>query len=240
MKKTNLATIIMIFLMGMFLTSCERNPLERLSDPFPGGALNAWSGVFIVYNDDLRTGGNVAFIPSDVAPPANNQSIDFLNTEENPPEGLNCIKYSWNGKDLYWDDATVPFKGYEHEWAGVTLLVATHWSFYNSTPAKDLSPGGYTKITFKAKAFIANDTYVKFEGPVSTNVAVPSRGGTDYLRLNNTELADWNSYTLNLSSNSLKKVKDYFKIVIEYPAGKNNGSVGYGGTVFVDDIRYTK
>lgn len=235
--------ILLLFLIGVStfsFVSCQRNPVDLLQDPYPDSAIGNWSGVFVVYDDDLRTGGNVEFIPSDLPPPDNQMAADFKTTLENPPEGIYCIQYHWSGKDIYWDDPKVPFKGYEHDWAGMSLIVATHWSLYDTTPARDLSPGGYTKITFKAKAVIANGTYVKFEGPLSTNVATPARGGTDYLRLSNTDLVEWNTYTINLSNNSLKKVKDYFKIVIEYPAGRSNGPYGDGGTVFVDDIRYTK
>lgn len=236
MKKIKGMIILIILLTALFLTSCERNPMERLSDPFPGGALNAWSGVFKVYDDDLITGGNVAFIPSDLAPPNNNMTIDFKVTAENPPEGDKCLKYTWTGLDLYWGSAVKN----EHDWAGVTFIVATHWSLYNSTPSKDLTPGGYTKITFKAFALIDSDTYVKFEGPLSMTTAPPNRGGTRYLRLNSSELENWQTYTINFNTNDFKSVKDYFKIVIEYPKGINSPLYGKGGTVFVDDIRYER
>lgn len=237
MKKITLKTIVLIVLMGMFLISCERNPMKRLSDPFDEGALTTWSGVFKIYDDDLITGGNVAFIPSDLTPPDNNLTIDFKVTDENPPEGTKCLKFTWNGGDQWWGGTV---NKNEHDWAGVSLIVATHWSLYDSTPAKDLTPGGYTKITFKAFALIDSNTYVKFEGPVSKTVAAPARGGTQYLRLNSRELGNWQTYTINFNANDFKYVKDYFKIVIEYPQGINNGPFGNGGTVYVDDIRYER
>ncbi len=230
MKKT----ILLIIMMGLFLTSCERNPMKRLSDPFDEGALTTWSGVFKIYDDDLVTGGNVSFIPADLPVPDNNMSIDFKVMDENPPEGTKCLKYTWNGLDQVWNAKD------EHDWAGVSLIVATHWSLYDSTPAKDLTPGGYTKITFKAFALIDSNTYVKFEGPVSTTTAAPTRGGTRYLRLNSRELGSWQTYTISFNATDFKTVKDYFKIVIEYPQGINNGPYGNGGTVYVDDIRYER
>ncbi len=234
MKKITSVKIIMMILMGMFLVSCEKNPITRLTDPFEEGALNTWSGVFKIYDDDLITGGNVAFIPSDLSPPDNNMTLDFLHTSNNPPEGKKCLRFSWNGQDQDWNGKN------EHDWAGMSLIVATHWSLYDATPSKDLSAGGYTKITFKATAIIDSNTYVKFEGPISTTTAAPARGGTRYLRLNSTELGDWQSYTINLSNADFKSVKDYFKIVIEYPAGIGTTSYGNGGIVLVDDIRYER
>jgi hypothetical protein len=235
MKKIILQTILLIIMMGMFLVSCERNPMKRLSDPFDEGALTTWSGVFKIYDDDLITGGNVAFIPSDLTPPDNNMTLDFKVTDENPPEGTKCLKYSWNGLDLDWNGKN------EHDWAGMSLIVATHWSLYDETPSKDLSAAGYTKITFKAFALIDSNTYVKFEGPISTTTAAPTKGGTRYLRLNSRELGSWQTYTINFSNaNDFKAVKDYFKIVIEYPQGINSGPFGSGGTVYVDDIRYER
>ncbi len=232
MKKITLAKIILMIIAGLFLVSCEKNPMDRLADPSGEGALNAWSGVFKIYDDDLITGGNVAFIPSDLSPPDNNMTLDFKNTSDNPPEGAKCLKYTWNGQDLDWKGKN------EHDWAGMSLIVATHWSLYDATPAKDLSSAGYTKITFKARADIYSDTYVKFEGPVSKTVTAPTRGGTQYLRLNSDELMDWHSYTIAFRAADFKAVRDYFKIVIEYPAGANGGPYGSGGTVYVDDIKY--
>lgn len=234
MKKITFKTILLIVLMGIFLISCERNPMKRLSDPFAEGALNAWSGIFKIYDDDLITGGNVAFIPSDLTPPNNNMTIDFKNTEDNPPEGIMCLKYTWNGQDLDWNGKN------EHDWAGVSLIVATHWSLYTTTPGKNLSAAGYTKITFKARADIDSSTYVKFEGPVSTTTTAPTRGGNRYLRLNSAELSNWQSYAISFNTNDFKSVKDYFKIVIEYPKGIGSSLYGNGGTVFVDDIRYER
>jgi len=234
MKKIVLQTILLIIMMGMFLVSCERNPMKRLSDPFDEGALTTWSGVFKIYDDDLITGGNVAFIPSDLTPPDNKMTLDFMHTEDNPPEGKKCLRYTWNGQDLDWNGKN------EHDWAGMSLIVATHWSLYDATPSKDLSAAGYTKITFKACAVIDSNTYVKFEGPVSTTGAAPARGGTKYLRLNSTELSAWRSYTINFNTADFKSVKDYFKIVIEYPKGINSTLYGNGGIVLVDDIRYER
>lgn len=236
MKKSILVKIILLLIMGIFLVSCERNPMKRLSDPFDEGALSTWSGVLKIYDDDLITGGNVAFIPSDPSPPDNNMTIDFKVTDENPPEGTKCLKFTWNGKEEFWGSSNK----YEHDWAGVSLIVATHWSLYDSTPSKDLSAGGYTKITFKALAIIDSNTFVKFEGPVSTTTSAPTRGGTRYLRLNSAELGNWHTYTINFNTADFKSVKDYFKIVIEYPTGITSPSLGNGGIVLVDDIRYER
>ena len=158
--------------MGISLVSCERNPMKRLSDPLEEGALATWSGVFKIYDDDLITGGNVSFIPSDLSPPDNNMTLNFMHTDDDPPEGMKCLRFTWNGQDQDWSGKD------EHDWAGMSLIVATHWSLYDSTPSKDLSAGGYTKITFKAKAIIDSGTYVKFEGPISTTTSAPNRGGT--------------------------------------------------------------
>lgn len=235
MKKITLVKIIMMIIAGLFLASCEKNPMDRLADPFDDGALNAWSGVFKIYEDDLLTGGNVSFIPSDPSPPNNNMTLDFLNTDDNPPGGTKCLRYTWNGQDQDWSGKN------EHDWAGMSLIVATHWSLYDATPSKDLAAAGYTKITFKACAIIDSDTYVKFEGPISTTTPAPTRGGTRYLRLNSIELGNWQSYTINFSNADFKSVKDYFKIVIEYPKSITDTTLyGHGGIVLVDDIRYER
>jgi hypothetical protein len=234
--KTKMLTYFLMILAALSLVSCEKNPITRLQDPVPDGALNAWSGILRVYDDDLRTGGNVEFIPSDLSPPDNTMTIDFKVTEQNPPEGVNCLKYTWNGNDIFWNSPFAPANGLEHSFGGVTLIVATHFSLYDSTPAKDLRPGGYTHVSFKAKAVIDNDTTVKFEGPVGESAKTH-----DFVRVNSTQISDtdWTDYQFPVSQNDLSQVKDYFKIVIEYQKGVS-GPAGVGGVVYVDDIRYER
>ena len=234
--KIKILVYCLLALVVLSLVSCEKNPISRLQDPIPDGALSAWSGILRVYDDDLRTGGNVEFIPSDLAPPNNNMTIDFKVTEQNPPEGVNCLKYTWNGQEVFWDSPLAPANKMEHSYGGVTLIVATHFSLYNSTPAKDLRPGGYTHISFKAKAVMDSDTTIKFEGPVGE-----SSKTHDFLRVTNTQISafDWTAYQFPVSQTDLSQVKDFFKIVIEYQKGVS-GPAGDGGVVYVDDIRYER
>jgi|GEM_PF-2894784 len=234
-----ISRILLIMTALLVLTSCEKNPISKLQDPTPDGAINSWNGVLKIYDEDLRTGGNVEFIPSDFDPPDNTMAIDFKDSDENAPQGVNCMKYSWNGKDVIWTSPLAPPSGLEHTFGGVTLIVATHFTLYNSTPGRDLRAGGYTHISFKAKAVLGRgsdavgDTTVKFEGPTQE-----ASGVHDFIRLNRSQISEvaWQEYSIPLATTDLGNVKDYFKIVIEW----HGADVGEGGTVFVDDLRYER
>ncbi|MDA7857871.1 hypothetical protein N9A72_00055 [bacterium] len=203
----------------MFLIGCDRHPLSRLTDPTNDGALNktVW-GDWVIYDDDMRTRGAVMFIPSN----GDHQSIDFyVDDSESDHKRDKCIKYTWDGGDLYWEDEGDD----EHSWAGVKLITAPNWRIYGETA--DLTPGGYTKIEFFAKGDLPAYTTVHFKGP----------GGYDVI--DNVSLGEsWNKYAIPLTAD-LTEVKEFFIIVIEYPPG-TAGPEGSGATIYVDDIMYVK
>jgi hypothetical protein len=66
--------LILAFLLG---AGCKHNPIERLADPNPSGArpFPATGGVYTIYDDELKTGGGLGFIPG-----GENQTIDLLSS----------------------------------------------------------------------------------------------------------------------------------------------------------------
>jgi len=138
----------------------------------------------------------------------------FAEVTENPRSGTKCIKYSWDGTTL-WSEKD----GKLVNWTAAILIVAPTWQEYGKE--KDLSPD-YNKITFWVRGNLSSGT-IRFEGP-NTPGGTPSTTGPT------PDPSTWKMGTIDLSGFDLSHVKEFFKIVFD----------GGGGTVYVDDITYTR
>ncbi len=201
-----LAMIISVAL-TLFWCGCQTTPLESLRDPRPDGTTGIWTGQWLIYGDKLETGGGLLLFPG-----AENQTIDLAFRHPNKPERGNVIRYSWNGQEVTG----------QYAFSGVSFTVASNWRTYDITPSKDLSQGGYRKVTFKAKADLSENTSVRFEGPV-TSIGVERRRSFD-----------WDSLATSFEPHMLRTVREFFVISFHY---NGNDKSGQGGTVYVDDIR---
>jgi hypothetical protein len=134
----------------------------------------------------------------------------FSEVTENPHSGTKCIKYSWDGQWLQGKN-----------WVAAILIVAPTWQEYGKE--KDLSPGDYARITFWIRGNLSQGAKIRFEGPGPYG-SCPSTENFRALPGN------WTMKTIDLTGFDLSQVKEFFKIVFD----------GGGGTVYVDDITYSK
>src|SRR5690242_18227928 len=72
----------------------KRNPIDRLINPLPDGALSQSSHIYVLFDDEVKTGGGIGFIPG-----GENQTIE-LRDASSPRSGDNQIRYTWNGQDV--------------------------------------------------------------------------------------------------------------------------------------------
>ncbi|MBD3271914.1 MAG: hypothetical protein GF384_05200, partial [Elusimicrobia bacterium] len=72
-------------LAGMW-SGCKRNPQKKIDTLANEGLLPGISNVFTVYDDELKTGGNLFTFPG-----GENQTVD-LNNRTKPLTGEFCIK----------------------------------------------------------------------------------------------------------------------------------------------------
>jgi len=208
-----LFTSILIF---NIIGGCGDTLLDRLSDPREDGSLEVWSGKWVIYDDVLRTNGDLMLGPLD-----DNQVIDEV---EDAYKGDKALKYKWNGE---------PVK--EEDFCYLSFIVATSFQTYDDTPGKNLTPAGYTRIRFYAKGWLSKNTKVEFKGPkkvnetadTNTTKITPGQNGVPSL-LEDT----WQMYEIDISDSDLTEVKDYFIIAFV----KDGDSKG--GKVFVDEIEY--
>ena len=226
-NKTNtFGVLCAVFLLG----SCKKNPIDRLINPVPDGAVSQTSGIFVIYDDELKTGGGLGFIPG-----GENQVITQVDASS-PRRSDNQIRYSWNGQDVSNSGSL------QHLFAGFSLLVTPDFSTFDSASAKNLNANnaGYTKLTFYIRGTLASDTYVRIEGPddgpggitPARMESLPSLTGTFTL----TE--DWQKQELTVPAGDFNQVKSFLTLSIQYmqPVGTTVG--GGGGTIYLDDIRY--
>lgn len=203
---------IIAVLFVLVLTSCDHNPLDKLFDPIGDGALGGEWGYWKIYDDQLNTRGGVMLSPSE-------EHQTFAEVIGNPHSGERCIKYSWDGTKL-WSEKD----GKLVNWTAALLIVAPTWQEYEKGE-KDLSPGNYNKITFWIRGNLSPGAKVRFEGPGKYPGSCDS---TDDLT---TLPGGWQRKEIAFTSKTdLSQVKEFFKIVF----------IGGGGTVYVDDITYSK
>ncbi|MFH1282490.1 MAG: hypothetical protein ABII27_02380 [bacterium] len=203
-------------------TACGKDKIKRSEKIFNEGATNQFDSIYVVYDDEMLTGGEVSSIPG-----GESQEID-LEHKNNPFGGKNSVKYIWDGGDVF-DYNTGEF---QNSFAGLKLSIAS--SGDNST-ARNFTDAGYTKVVFYLRGVLSSNVSVKAEGPDDgDNTTVGSSLIISEITL------DWQRYSFNISPNDLDNINDFFKLTLIYdnPAGTTNN--GEGGTVYLDNIYYEK
>ncbi|MBV9079982.1 MAG: hypothetical protein JO102_02560 [Elusimicrobia bacterium] len=213
--------------LALLLTACRRNPIERLVNPVPEGAVPGISGVYVIYDDELKTGGGVEFIPG-----GENQSADFADSSSGRRTARQ-IKYQWNGGNV--SDTDPAFAPSEHLFAGFSLGTLVNSAQQPSDPGKNLSAFGYTKLTLWVKGDLSTGNRLRIEGPsqLSQN-HTPARTEIDAATL----ASGWQKVTLNVPPSDFTTVKVYMTISIQYDQPPRTTANGDGGTVYIDDVQY--
>jgi len=211
-KMANKIFKMITILFFLVLIGCDQNPFDKLYDPTGDGALGGEWGDWKIYDDQLNTRGGVMLCHS-------YEHQTFAEVTGNPRSGTKCIKYCYDGTTL-WDKE----KNRWDKWAAALLIVAPTWQEYEEEE-KNLSPGEYKKITFWIRGNLSPGAKIRFEGPGDYE-----RKECDFLALP-TIPNNWTPKQIDLIGKSeLSRAKEFFKIVFH----------GGGGTVYVDDITYTK
>ena len=211
----------------LVLSSCKKNPINRLTNPLPDGDVPQSSGIYGIYNNELLTGGGLGLIPG-----AGNQSVNFSDVSE-PRLGTRQISYYWNGGDVFDPNLHTS----SHTFAGFSLLIAQDFASLDSTPAKDLSSFGYTKLTLYVRGSLSDNTSLRIEGPsVGGSLATPARVELTQSQLTNS----WQKVTLTVPSGDFSSVKVYMTVSFQYAQPPRTTNPGEGGTVFINVAQYER
>lgn len=209
----------------LLLSACRRNPIERLTNPYPDGAVPQSSGVYTLYDEELKTGGGVSFNPG-----GENQSINFADHDA-PHSGANQIRYVWNGGDVFDSKSMV----FEHVDAGFSLVVPVHVEDVPTTAGKNLASNGYTKLTMWVRGTVSQNTHLRIEGPTDGVIAA------DRVDLTADQIAGAGmQVTLPITQSNFSDVKVYMTATFIYDQPPRTTAAGEGGTVLIDDIRYER
>jgi hypothetical protein len=240
-KKTALSLTL-----SLFVTGCHKSPSDRTSSA-AGGPIGQAAAIatFPVFSSELKTGGGAFEYPG-----GDNQSLSF--EDRSNPISNRSILYSWNGQPPGGVPSSPP-----GQFAGFSLMHTISLATYNSTPGRDLSAFGYSRITFYARGTLSSSTTLKIEGADDTSsgilqscLTLSSDGNGDECGANGDApgtrevlTGNWQKYTLIIyqPTLNLKSVKDFFKatFVYSFPLGGLPGEApGQGGTVYFDQIQY--
>lgn len=207
----------------LVLTACKKNPVDRLTNPLIDGQVPQSSGLFIIYDDELKTSGGLGLIPQD-----GNQSIDLAD-QSAPHRTVNSIRYTWNGQPVLNNGTP------QHLFAGFQLIISPQVSQLATTPARDLSGPGYTRLTMYVRGHLSENTILRVEGPDDGDTATtPAR--TEISSLSN----DWTPLVVLVPAADFTTVKSFVTISLQYTQPPFSTSPGEGGTVYFDEIRYEK
>jgi hypothetical protein len=222
--------IFLIMLACLF--GCDKTPANKIINPAISNAAGAWdtNADWVLYGDEIRTGGTIMMFNT-----LDNQVLD-LSCTDNPHSGIKCIKYSWNGKDVYKYAAPA---GLEHDFCGFSLIASNDVNRYN-LDSKNISGGAYTKISFWARGSLNAFVYLRLESDKGNSLTpTPGTIGTDAW-MSNAITSNWNQYQFNITGTTMTNLKDFVKIILKYDEGtSSNTATGNGGTVFIDDIKLT-
>ncbi|MFH1714713.1 MAG: hypothetical protein ABH857_00740 [Elusimicrobiota bacterium] len=205
--------IFQIICIMSILSGCK-NARDIINDPMSDRALNNWSGVWHVYDTELNTDGDIEYYTT-----YNYQTLETNFTGTDSYVGKKCIRYSWTGQlekaynstNGQWETA---------KWCGFHI---------DNSVARDMSPGGYNRITFYAKGSLSDKTNLEVKGPDSNDKVV----------ITNNDLlpSTWKEFSITITSvASLTNIKEVIKIIMNY----TGISQGNGGTVYIDNIEYKK
>jgi hypothetical protein len=220
MNKKNLILLISIISLMIFLVGCsKKKQLENLVDPTGEHALNTWMPEWVLYDNEVKTGGGIAKYTSD-----NGQSLDISYDDG---DNNKCIRYYWNGDEVYDFDKKinrVDFCGFAFS---TTEDVITHTGTFSE---RNISGGEYNTLSFSLKGELSDLTSVVIEGPKDSD------SNYDGMEFNKDTITnDWKEYSFSLRSADLSKIKSFVDIVFIYKGNAN--TKGSGGTVYVDNIK---
>lgn len=224
------------FLSALFvavaLAGCEQNPIGKLIDPTVSNTTGASSGHWAIFSDELRTGGATMFLTT-----SEGQVLDF-NCTENPVSGAKCMKYSWDGSAV----TEYSSGNRQSDYVGFMLIAAPTLAGHD-TITRDLSAGGYTKVSFYVRGSLNTHVVLRIE---ANNATYQTASGTNAWMSNTADrvvTSDWKRYEFALSG-SQAAVRDFIRIVLRYDEDGNpdtpNSAHSNGGTVFLDNIEYTR
>lgn len=240
MKMTKIHIIAVFIAACTFgLLGCDHTPLDKIINPGTTTSGGAWSGTWVIYDNEVKTGGATMMFNT-----MEGQDLSFA-CAENPHAGSHCVKFSWDGSTVvvYSTSSSVANTS-GSSFVGFSLIAAASTGDYNNV-SKDLTGGAYTKLSFWARGSLNSNVYLRVEAN-SDDPSFYRLASGQYGVWMGTVGSSWQKYEIPLDStrNKLSTVRDFVKIILRYDEDGNpdtaNTRQGCGGTVYIDDIQLTR
>jgi len=230
MKKTLFLNLLLVLWTSVLVIGCKKNPTDKLVNSINNGVVPRSSGIFLIFKNELYTGGGISFVPG-----GENQSLS-VQDQSSPQLDHWQLRYTWNGGDVTNFDV-VPSTP-EHSFAGFTFPITISLAGLDVAKGKDLSgtPPGYKSLKFFARGSLSEGTTLRVEGPDKN---IPSDPTPDRLNLTSSEFtSDWKEFCLPITASRLSNVKTFILVTFQYAQTPRTTVPGNGGVVYMDDIRY--
>lgn len=213
-------------------SGCDKEPMNKLVNPLQSNTTGNWSGVWTLYDDEVKTGGDIMNYTT-------HEGVGLqFDCRDNPHSGSQCIKFSWDGGDVTnYEDGKA-----EHDWTGFGMIVASSYLDYTKY-TKNLATGGFTKLSFWVRGSLNSNVYLRLEG---SNARYNDQSGTNCWQSYTTTrkvTSTWTKYEFPISGD-LTAVKDYLRVIFRYDMDYNadtpNTGRSNGGTIYLDDIALSR
>lgn len=217
MNKRLITLLSFCLLFVIFFTSCERYPIRSLLG-IPE-QIDSWPDIWYLYDDEINTKGSLAPYRWEDSPYCadwNKVKLDFACTSH-PKNGRKCIQFTWVG------NVNDPGKSF----FGFGLKAREYGQAYKYI---DLSTSGYTNLKF----WIRGNLYTN----CTFEIKIPKTETTYWVekKLSDVEItSSWTEYAI-----SLPEIEEMTEIEYDVSISLVTDGITNGGTVYLDDIRFTR
>ena len=219
MNKKLIKLLSFCLLCMICFASCERYPVRALLGlPDP---IDSWPDVWYLYDDEINTKGSLEPKRWDDDSSCADWSKVKLNfaCKDHPRAGRNCIQLTWVGNSQEPDPSAISYFGFG--------LKSTEYD----DKTINLTNSGYSSLKFWVRGVLYNNCSFKIMIPKTKNENWVE------LKLTNADINGiWKEYTVPLTKIEYMKEIEY-DISIALIA---EGGITNGGTIYLDDIRFTK
>ena len=207
--------LYIFFICIVFFTSCEKYPIDALLGL--SGPIGAWPDTWYLYDDQFNTKGNPEpyVWKDDLSCDSWNNAVLVPDCTDAPQSGTKCIKFTWTGNSNNSEKTYFGFGMQSRNDMGGTI---------------DLTNSGYRYLKFYVRGTLNKNC--------SFHIEIP-RSYFDYVLPNSEKevTSNWQEIVINIQ-NKIPYMGN-LEYVIAFSL-KAEGGVTNGGTVYIDNIRFTK
>ena len=207
--------LFIFFVCVVFFTSCEKYPVDALLGL--NAPIAAWPDTWYLYDDEFNTKGNSEpyVWKDDPFCDSWNNAVLVPDCTDAPQSGTKCIKFTWTGNSNNSEKTYFGFGMQSRNDMGGTI---------------DLTNSGYRYLKFYVRGTLNKNC--------SFHIEIP-RSYFDYVLPNSEKevTSNWQEIVINIQ-NKIPYMGN-LEYVIAFSL-KAEGGVTNGGTVYIDNIRFTK